>query len=126
MKEILHDIDMGTINKQDWKGTLDPPLIDGVPIDLHAFQILQVMIGVGKKVLDDLFQWVDQWIEIFSEEELASWREWQKLIQEFRIKQEDADKRNHLNATSYAELARDRSAAKVLYEIKDNNDHFIY
>ena len=54
----------------DKKGCVDVPLIDCVKIDPYIILILHTMIGVGNKLLDQFFRWIDVKVEVIPKDEM--------------------------------------------------------
>ena len=52
------------------KGSVKTLLFDSVPIENYIFSLLHAEIGVGNKVLDSYFKWINERIEHIDDEEL--------------------------------------------------------
>jgi len=57
-------------------GCVDKPLIDCVEISSYVFPVLHVMIGLGNKLIDEFFLWVDLRVDMIPEEEIRLRKEW--------------------------------------------------
>ena len=52
------------------KGSVKTLLFDSVPIEHYIFPLLHEGIGVGKKIVDTHFDWIDERIEPITDNEL--------------------------------------------------------
>ena len=62
------------------KGVVQEPLIDAIPIQNIIFSLLYAEIGVGNKLLDSFFEWVDYRVESLSIEEMDARDKYQSVI----------------------------------------------
>ena len=65
MKQVRDDIGDGELRNtaKTKKGCVNEPLIDCVEPISYIPPILHIMLGLGNKVLDDFFKWVDAMVE---------------------------------------------------------------
>ena len=74
----LHDkVTLGVLTKvfakadiaSTQKGCTNPPLFDAVPVSNFVVPILHLEIGVGNKMLDTFMEWIDERVELITDEE---------------------------------------------------------
>ena len=79
-------------------------MIDSIPIDHIIFSLLHAEIGVGNKVLDSFFEWVDYRVEKLSREEINARNEYQMAIVSHKEKVVNRDEWINQDGAQLAEL----------------------
>ena len=109
-KIMRKEIEAKASNK---KGVVEVPLIDAIPIDHIIFSLLHAEIGVGNKVLDSFFEWVNYRVENLSEEEITARDDHLKAIDDHKDKVETHTEWLNVNSADLADLRSERREINV-------------
>ena len=95
-------------------------LIDSIPIDHIIFSLLHAEIGVGNKVLDSFFEWVDYRVDKLSQNEINAKNEYIMAIIPHKEKVVKRDEWINQNGAQLAELRNERKELILIVNQRDD------
>ena len=108
------------------KGCVDVPLIDCVEISSYIIPILHIMIGLGNKVRDQFFSWVDVKVEVIPEAERKLRVEWERKNQDLQLQQQQLQLWYNDNSGGLADKMMNRKIANTwaVQKLEDDSGCF--
>ena len=96
--------------------------IDSIPIDHVIFSLLHAEIGVGNKVLDSFFEWVDYRVEKLFQEEISARNEYQMAIISHKEKVVNREEWINQNGAQLAELRNERKELNLIIDQRNDEN----